>query len=83
MQNFFHFQKLDLKQIYIYRNGLPVADSPISTTDNIRLYFNTISDLANIDNGHGIGLSDYPNHFIMLFDVTGTQHASHHFYTRS
>ena len=79
MQNPFHFQKFDLEQIYIYRNGLPVADSPISTTDNKRLYFNTISDLAYIDNGHGISLSDYPNHFIMVFDLTSTQQASHDF----
>ena len=72
MQNPFHFQKFDLEQLYIYRNGLPVADSPISTTVNKRLYFNTISGLAYIDNGHGISLSDYPNHFIMVFDLTST-----------
>ena len=66
MQNPFYFQKFDLEQIYIYRNGLPVADYPISTTDNKSLYFNTISDLAYIDNGHGISLSDYPNHFIIV-----------------
>ena len=28
-QNPFNFRKFDLEQIYIYRNGLPVADSPI------------------------------------------------------
>ena len=77
MQNSFHFQKFDLEEIYIYRNGLPVADSPISTTDDKRLYFNTISDLAYIDNGHGISLSDYTNHFIMVFDLTSIQQASH------
>ena len=79
MQNHFHFKKFDLEQIYIYRNGLPVADSPISTNDNKRLYYNTISDLAYIDNGHGISLSDYPNHFIMVFDLSSTQQASHDF----
>ena len=79
MQIPFPFQKFDLEQIYIYRNGLPVADSPISTTDNKRLYFNTISDPAYIDNGHAKILSDYPNHFIMVFDLTSTQQASHDF----
>ena len=49
-QNPFHFQKLNLEQIYAYRNGLPVADSPISRADNKRLYFNAISDLAYIEN---------------------------------
>ena len=78
-QNPFNFRKFDLEQIYIYRNGLPVADSPISTSDDKRLYFNTISDLAYIDNGHGISLTEYPNHFIMVFDLTSTQQASHDF----
>ena len=73
------FLGFDLHQIYIYRNGMPVADSPISTNDDKRLYFNTISDLAYIDNGHGISLTDYPNHFIMVFGLTSTQQASHDF----
>ena len=58
---------------------MPVADSPISTNDDKRLYFNTISDLAYIDNGQCISLTDYPNHFIMVFDLTSTQQASHDF----
>ena len=78
-QNPFNFRKFDLDQIYIYRNDLSVADSPISTSNDKRLYFNTISDLAYIDNGPGISLTDYPNHFIMVFDLTSTQQASHDF----
>ena len=77
--NPFHYWKFGLKQIYIYRNGLPVADSPISTDDDKRPYFNTISDLAYIGNGHGIKLSEYPSHFLMVFDLTSTQQASHDF----
>ena len=42
-------------------------------------YFSTTSDLAYIDNGHGVKLTDYPNHFIMVFDLTSTQQASHDF----
>ena len=38
-----------------------------------------MSDLAYIDNGHGIKLSEYPSHFIMVFDLTSTQQASHNF----
>ena len=56
-----------------------MADSLISASDDKRLYFNTISDLAYIDNGHGISLTDYPNHFIMVFDLTSTQQESHNF----
>ena len=58
---------------------MPVADSPISTNDDKRLYFNTISDLAYIDNGHGISLTHYPNLFITFFDLTSTLQASHDF----
>ena len=47
---------------------MPVAHRSISTNDNKRLYFNTILDLAYIDNGLGISLTDYPNHFFMVFD---------------
>ena len=78
-QHPFHYRKFNLEQIYVCRKGLPVADSLISTADDKRLYFNTISDLAYIDNGHGISLTDYPNHFIMVFDLTSTQQASHDF----
>ena len=56
-----------------------MADGPISTADDKRLYFNTISDLAHIDNGQEINLTDYPNHFVMVFDLTSTQQASHDF----
>ena len=58
--NPFEFRsKFNPEQICNYRNGLP-ADSPIITADVKRLYFNTISDLAYIDNGRGISLSEYP-----------------------
>ena len=70
--NPFHFRKFNLEQICFYRNGLPVADSPKNTTDDKRIYFNTMSDLAYIDNGHGTKLSEYPSHFIMVFDLTST-----------
>ena len=56
-----------------------MAGSPISTADDKRLYFNTISDLAYIDNGQGICLTYDPNLFIMVFDLTSTQQASHDF----
>ena len=77
--NPFHFCKFNLEQICIYQNGLPVADSPIITADVKRLYFNTMSDSAYTDNGHGMSLPEYPNHFIMVFDLTRTWQASHDF----
>ena len=77
--NPFNIRKFNLEQIFIYRNGLPVADSPVKTGDVKGLYFNTMSDLAYIDNGHGISLSEYPNQFIMVFDLTSAQQVSHDF----
>ena len=61
---------------------MPVLDIPISTIDDKCLYFNTISGLSYIDNGHGISLTDYSNHFIMVFDLTSTQQASQDFIHR-
>ena len=69
----FQFQKLDLEQIYIYWIGMPVADSPISTNDDKRLNFNTLSDLTYNDNGQGTSSTDYPNHFIVFFYLISTQ----------
>ena len=76
----FHYQKFDLSQIVIYRNGLTIVGTPISTASNQRLYFNTLEALHFLDKGGpGISLSDYPNHFTMAFDLTSTQEASHDF----
>ena len=77
--NPFHYRKFSLEQIYIYRNGLPLADCPISADDDICLHFNTISDLAYFDNVHGTKLSEYPSHFIMVFDLTSQQQVFHDF----
>ena len=32
--NTFHYQKFGLNEINVYRNGLPIAGTPISTADN-------------------------------------------------
>ena len=78
--NPFHYQKFGLSQIVIYRNGIPIVGTPIVTTHDERVYFNTLEALDFLDKGgHGITLADYPNHFIMAFDLTSTQEASHDF----
>ena len=81
-QNAFHFQNFEPETIYIYRNGMPVADSPISKTDDKPLYFSKKSYLGYIDNGHGISLTNYQNHFKMAFHWTSTQQAFHYFLHR-
>ena len=74
-----HFIFANLIWTFIYGDGMPVADSLLSTNDYMRFYFNTISDLAYIDNGYGISLTDYANHLIMVFDLTSAQKVSHDF----
>ena len=35
--------------------------------------------LAYVENGHGLPLSEFANHYIMVFDLTSTQEATHDF----
>ena len=78
--NRFNYQKFRLNEIIVYRNGLPFAGTPISTTDNKRIYYNTLEALDFVyNNSHGISLANYSNHYIMAFDLTSTQEASHDF----
>ena len=35
--------------------------------------------LAYVENGDGIPLTDFPEHYIMVFDLTSTQEATHDF----
>ena len=78
-ENPFHYQKFGLTEVIIYRNGFPTAGTPINTADDKRIYFNSMSALAYVENGHGISLDDFPNHYILVFDLTSTQEATHDF----
>ena len=51
----------------------------MSTTDNKRLYYNSMSALGYVENGYGIPLSEFASHYIMVFDLTSTQKATHDF----
>ena len=77
--NPFHYQKFGPIEKTIYRNGFAMAATPMSITDNKRLYYNSMSALAYVENGHGIPLSEFANHYIMVFDLTSTQEANHNF----
>ena len=77
--NPFHYQKLGLREITIYQNGFATAATPMSTTENKRLYYNLMSALAYVEDGHGIPLSEFANHYIMVFDLASTQEATHDF----
>ena len=51
----------------------------MSTTDNKRLYYKSMSALAYVENGRGIPLNEFANHYTMVFDLTSTQEATHNF----
>ena len=57
--NPFHYQKFELEQVTLRRNGLPIASTPISTKDHKRLFFNTLSALGLLHCGLGITLDNY------------------------
>ena len=76
--NPFYYQKFGLNETIVYRNGLPNAETPVSTSDNKRIYYNTIGVLDFVLNtSHGISLANYDNHYIMAFDIMFFQDASH------
>ena len=72
----YHYQKFDLLKITVHRNGFATAGKPMLTNDNKRLYYNSMSALAYLENGHEIPLSDFAHHFKMVFDLTSTQEAT-------
>lgn len=74
----FCYEKFDLQKVELQRgNGLPIAGTPIDTTNNSRLYYNTISALGFERSGNGITIEDYEdNHFFLVFDLTSTREAS-------
>ena len=75
--NPFHYQKFDLNSITVYRNGYPVAGTPLETDNDKKVYLNSLEALAFEQHGHGIPFEDYSNHYLMVFDMTSTQQASH------
>ena len=71
--NSFHYQKFGLREITIYRNGFVTAGTPMSKSDNERLYYNSMIALAYLENCKRIPLSEFANHYIMVFDLISTQ----------
>lgn len=74
----FSYEKFNLQRVEIQRgNGVPLAGTPLDTTNNVRLYYNTITALGFNKSGNGIQLEDYEdNHFFLVFDLTSTEEAS-------
>ena len=76
-ENPFHFRKFDLDSITVLRNGYPIAGTPLQTDNDKKQYLNSLEALAFRSHGHGIPIDDFPDHYVLVFDLTRTQQASH------
>ena len=74
----FSYQKFNLQRVEVQRgNGVPLAGTPIDTSNNVRLHYNTFTALGFNKNGNGIKLEDFEdNHFFLVFDLTSMDEAS-------
>ena len=78
--NNFRYEKFICSQIVVYRNGQLIVGTPESTTFDHHLYFNRLEALVFLDKcEHIMNLADYPNHFILAFDLNSAQEDSHIF----
>ena len=75
--NPFHYQKFGLRSITVYRNGHPIAGTPLETDTDKKMYLNSMGALAFHEHGHGISFEEYANHYLLVFDLTSTHQASH------
>ena len=58
-------------------NGLPIAGTPLDTSNDTRLFYNTITALGFERGGNGITLEDYQeNNFYLVFYLTSTTEAN-------
>ena len=66
--NPYHYQKFDLREIKIYRNGQPLIIC--NTEQNVRPFHQTLTSLNFLQDGPGISLSEFEDHFYLVFDLT-------------
>ena len=74
----FSYEKFDLQKVELLRgNGLPIAGTPLDTSNDTRLFYNTMTALGFERGGNGITLEDYQdNYFYLVFDLISTREAS-------
>ena len=73
-ENPFHYQKLN---ITMYRIGFLSAAAPLQTDNDKKFRLNSLQVLAFESHGHGVPFCDFPHHYVLVFDLTSTQQASH------
>ena len=68
----------EISNVRIVRNGVPVID--YNTIDSTQVFVKTINSLHFDRDGPLINLSNYNNHFFMVFDLTSTQESQSEVY---
>ena len=73
----FQYKQSQLSKIEIQRgNSVPNAGTPIDTTKNTRLFYNTICAFGSTKGGNGIEMNDFEeNHYFLVFDLTSSREA--------
>ena len=79
VHNPFYYGKHGLRSITVLRNGIPIVGTPMETTDSKRAYYKSLQALAFGHSSHNIPLNQFDNHFVLVFDLTSTEEASHDF----
>lgn len=72
--NPFHYQKFNLSNIKIIRGSQTIVD--MKTEDDTEPYVTTLKALKFDDDGPGIDVSSFSDHYILAFDLTSTQEAN-------
>ena len=73
----FQYQKFQLSKIENQRGkGVPIAGTPIDTTKNTRLFYNTMCALGFTRGGNGIEITGIQeSHYLLVFNVTSSREA--------
>ena len=74
----FSYQKFCGQSVESQRgNGVPLAGTSLDTSNNVRLYYKTITALGFTKSRNGIKLEDFQdNNLNLVFDLTSTEEAS-------
>ena len=65
------YEKINLRSIRIVRGSHVVVD--MDTTDNVQSYITTMRALEFDEDGPGMPLEEYLEHFVQVFDLTSTR----------
>ena len=60
-----------------YHNGHPIAGAPLESGTDKKMYLISIRARTFRDHGYGISFEEYTNHYLLVFDLSSTQPASH------